>query len=352
MKQFLTDLSVMDNFNNILDYPKFIKVNNQLRQNTEDVYKITGMGNPFLVSDVDETKAIPNEKLFEKIDDRRKQLGLYEDRLAGNKGNSTIIGEVNYKLRALEILQSDKGSQVFEKGAKNGWPLEKILTELAIPKDQKDIILGLGIKNRDQIIIELATQYSFAVKIDTAQEWHEELSTIEDHPFLPELQPQTVRKYYNTRHYAELNVPGGTNYTENEIATPLITPSIKGHAQFATDKGIGWFRGDDKTVDELKGNWIKSESELPNEFIYSGEKYFKENGEWQTKNRFIEDIETVIWRYNMSLGNERIQNKPETKTRRILEVQSDIFQKSRDIKSPDEIINELKKSGELQIKCD
>ena len=40
------------------------------------------------------------------------------------------------------------------------------------------------------------------------------------------------------------------------------------------------------------------------------------------------------------------------KTRRILEVQSDIFQKGRDIKSPDEIINELKKSGELQIKCD
>jgi hypothetical protein len=47
-------------------------------------------------------------------------------------------------------------------------------------------------------------------------------------------------------YYSNLTVPGGTNYTENEIATPGITPAIKGHAAFATDKGIGWFRSDDK----------------------------------------------------------------------------------------------------------
>jgi hypothetical protein len=35
-----------------------------------------------------------------------------------------------------------------------------------------------------------------------------------------------------TQHYSNLTVPGGTNYTENEIATPAITPNIKGHAQF------------------------------------------------------------------------------------------------------------------------
>lgn len=49
-----------------------------------------------------------------------------------------------------------------------------------------------------------------------------------------------------TQHYSDLTVPGGTNYTENEISTPTITYSIKGHAQFATNKGIGWFRSDDR----------------------------------------------------------------------------------------------------------
>ena len=53
-------------------------------------------------------------------------------------------------------------------------------------------------------------------------------------------------KIVPTSYHSDLTVPGGTNYTENEISTPLITPSIKGHAQFATDKGIGWFRSDDK----------------------------------------------------------------------------------------------------------
>ena len=67
-----------------------------------------------------------------------------------------------------------------------------------------------------------------------------------------------------TQHYSNLTVPGGTNYTEQEISTPLITPSIKGHAAFSTDSGIGWFRTDDKQnyteqdIDTLIDNMIKS----------------------------------------------------------------------------------------------
>ena len=48
-----------------------------------------------------------------------------------------------------------------------------------------------------------------------------------------------------TQIYSNLTVPGGTNYTEQEIATPEITPNIKGHAAFSTAKGIGWFRSDE-----------------------------------------------------------------------------------------------------------
>lgn len=51
------------------------------------------------------------------------------------------LSEVNYNLKAVDILSSDKAVQVFEKGKKNGWSLDKILTELQVPKDQKKIIL-------------------------------------------------------------------------------------------------------------------------------------------------------------------------------------------------------------------
>jgi len=48
-----------------------------------------------------------------------------------------------------------------------------------------------------------------------------------------------------TKHYEHMIVPGGVNYKEIEIRTPEISPTIKGHAAFATDKGIGWFRTDE-----------------------------------------------------------------------------------------------------------
>ena len=55
--------------------------------------------------------------------------------------------EVNYGLKSLEILSSDKAKQIFEKGNKNNWSLDKILTELQVPKEQKQLILDLGIKS-------------------------------------------------------------------------------------------------------------------------------------------------------------------------------------------------------------
>jgi hypothetical protein len=110
----------------------------------------------------------------------------------------------------------------------------------------------------------------------------------------------------NTSYYSNLIVPGGTNYTENEIATPVVTPSIKGHAQFATDKGIGWFRSDDKE-NIKRQDYEMSQEEVKN--IYN--KFY--NGELTQK-----QAEKIIAGENF-----------DTKTRRILEVQSDLFQKWR-----------------------
>lgn len=137
----------------------------------------------------------------------------------------TAPNQVQYVLKAVDILSSDKAKQVFEKGRKNSWSLDKVLTELQVPKEQKQLILDKDIAGREEIITSLLTDSVFVVEINTAKK-----------------QPDSD----NTSYYSGLTVPGGTNYTENEIATPAITPAIRGHAQFSTDKGIGWFRSDDK----------------------------------------------------------------------------------------------------------
>lgn len=54
---------------------------------------------------------------------------------------------VDFNLKALNILTSKKAEDIFNKGKKNGWDLNKILTELQIPKEQKQIILDKNIKN-------------------------------------------------------------------------------------------------------------------------------------------------------------------------------------------------------------
>lgn len=194
--------------------------------------------------------------------------------------------EVQYRLKATEILLSDKAKQVFNKGNKNNWSLDKILTELAIPKEQKRIILDLNDEDysfanfdlRESIIIALSSNYSYTVEINTAKDKREpdhplakesnqffaEQSSFgwwnvvdkDDNIYRREIKTKEAAEKYakelneqgipNTQYYYNLTVPGGTNYTENEISTPLITPSIKGHAQFSTNKGIGWGRWDEK----------------------------------------------------------------------------------------------------------
>jgi hypothetical protein len=101
------------------------------------------------------------------------------------------------------------------------------------------------------------------------------------------------KKVTPSQAYVGLTVPGGANYRENEIKTPDITPSIKGHAAFASDKGIGWFRSDDRAHTKMV-----------------------ERTEWNPNDEKVE-----------TFNEERIGEI--TKTRRILEIQSDLFQKSR-----------------------
>jgi len=133
----------------------------------------------------------------------------------------TNLNEIKYNLKALEILSSDKAKQVFAKGEKAGWDLNKTLTELQIPKEQKELILSLGKTKLDDIITDLLANYSYAIEINIAKDTIKYQAPIDSDDVYTEIvQP--------TQYYSNLTVPGGTNYTENEIAIPdvFISPLI------------------------------------------------------------------------------------------------------------------------------
>jgi hypothetical protein len=216
-------------------------------------------------------------------------------------------------LKATNILQSPKADQFFAAVAKNKitgdffW--RKMQSDLGIPKDQIDILKSFDTEDKGELISSLLANYSYAIEINTSKQSNLDREIRIDEKY--KIKPYGVYdkttgmplKSFSTKeeaesfmstpskYYSNLTVPGGTNYTENEIATPAITPSIKGHAQFATDQGIGWFRSDEEV----------------------------ENGKYYPGGVF---------------EGEMIPSSTEggtpTKTRRILEVQSDLFQKGRD----------------------
>lgn len=242
-------------------------------------------------------------------------------------------------LKSIDILSSQKAKDVFSKGQKNNWPLDKTLSELQVPKEQKKLIIdsynNLIFSNNEitieptlnEIVTDLLSKYSYAIEINTATKKERETFG-PDYSELREYKSESTGKIYTyneylgwmsegkevdelpedavliepekkpTSYYSNLTVPGGTNYTENEIATPAITPNIKGHAQFATDNGIGWFRSDEQLT-----------------------KYEKQ----------------FAWAIEQETGE-----KEGSKTRRILEVQSDLFQKGRDKKGLTKDTTEIK----------
>lgn len=311
-------------------------------------------------------------------------------------------------LKATNILQSPKADQFFNAVTKNKisgdffW--KKMQADLGIPKDQIEILKSFDTQDRGELISSLLANYSYAVEINIAKD----VITDQYERFTPvakkienfeiaSITGGNVGQYFvefiNTdgdpdirifetkaeadnavserrterpsQVYSNLTVPGGTNYTENEIATPAITPSIKGHAQFATDKGIGWFRSDDKVSENVQvenqyeyydheageeraGDRIgdtRNDVIIPKDkFTYNGDTYERREPLFDE-----EDFGTISYFKNGKAitGKEFGEafdaiNQP-TKTRRILEVQSDLFQKGRDKK--DLVTNRQEKSN-------
>lgn len=125
----------------------------------------------------------------------------------------------------------------------------------------------------NDVIVELSSQMSYTVEINTAREKPKtEYGTsyyIKDGYFyqkndegffkqlegknnpLIEISKEEYEKNQgsNTQHYSNLTVPGGTNgsYREQNFETPLIKVP-KSHAQFNTENTIGFSRNDDRQI--------------------------------------------------------------------------------------------------------
>lgn len=201
----------------------------------------------------------------------------------------------------------------------------------------------------EDMIAVLLAENSFAVEINTATKEDTGFST-EDNQFEPDydeegnmIPPSTIDR--PTSYYSNLTVPGGINYTENEIATPAITPNIKGHAQFATDQGIGWFRSDDRAIkDESPDyNTILKErlARRPNEseedysermwdFEYTVGEYFGlQSDDPAAGFQYATEEQKIQYLKEIDEASKNSFYIKASKTRRILEVQSDLFQKGR-----------------------
>ncbi|MFO0418024.1 MAG: hypothetical protein ACK53T_01345, partial [Planctomycetota bacterium] len=206
---------------------------------------------------------------------------------------------VDFQLKSVNILSSDKAIEWFKKRDKGQWKGEqfwqKLQQDLQIPKEQIELLKSLSVENpynREEILTSLLANYSYTVEINTAF-GPEAQKQLDDggEGFISNGVTYIVEQGYNRPEYLKIingepvsitieefeqakkdsivkeptNIygKGGMNlvasrnnpreaemyrsedgwvYQELKINTPLITPSIKAHASFADDNTIGWIR--------------------------------------------------------------------------------------------------------------
>jgi hypothetical protein len=268
-------------------------------------------------------------------------------------------GTVNATLKIIDALEKIQRN-VFSQDKLQGWVND--LQKQGASSQQIELFKEVAKPGmtKDQIATSIAASYSYTVEINTAKNKTRtdnkrpgriirlqialeeaeksnntlEIDKLKEQIKIEENAPEFIDE--NSAHYSNLTVPGGTNYTENEIATPEIIPSIKGHAQFATDKGIGWFRSDDKLNEENLPEAIpevtfeNGKYSLPySKQLENGKrvKYILQN---DTKEELLKEYQSLLAKDKTPELKGDISN---LKTRRILEVQSDLFQKGRDRKN-------------------
>lgn len=350
--------NVIDEKRAITNKYKFSRLNEELTKNAEKFYNLDAKGELMFTIVSPERQADKydrlvgysnksyydlNDKLFDELQRLEDLQASAEVKLKDN----SVVGKpdnLQYRYSFINIIQDNKSK--IDKWNNQLKDIIKVFTkiqqDLQIPKDLLNLLKESEGNTIDEKITNFISNYSYTVEINTAtkneigakesynpetgevdidiiepdfdyiEEYDEDGNIIGMKPVLSEKGKKQLEET-PTQYYSNLTVPGGTNYTENEIATPAITPSIKGHAQFATDKGIGWFRSDEKIPSYLLSYNEKEEAKKLSDKQWEGSTTKEEDDrlDYLTKN---------------------LETKITTKTRRILEVQSDLFQKGRDRK--------------------
>ena len=315
--------------------------------------------------ETEQWKANINQALKNVPEFKIIQTNKYLSDLLLEEQNLPKFKPVGYKHKAHQLIL-DNLSQIkgWEKQIKDPNILYRKIQELGIPKSQMELFVNSDGNTVEEKLLDFLSNYSYTIEINVAKEiskysktsttegqFFYEGATYEDRMWdgyfknnveISQEEFQKASKEYHskrdtetqpTQYYSNLTVPGGTNYTENEIATPQIIPNIKGHGQFATDNGIGWFRSDDKQDSTLQWGVYAPEGELLASFKTQPEaKEFNNKRQDRDWNQ-VAYIDTNI---------------KDTKTRRILEVQSDLFQKGRDSKVLSKKL-EIKKVGDTFV---
>lgn len=277
----------------LLDHAKSLKANLSV-----DIYGIMMNKDPkqFLKDMADQLNSSESEAI-----NARKILGPELTSIAITlRANENLTPKsINATMKIIGALKEDKFKSLFNRFFKSN--PDKFYSELNqfAPKAQIELLKNLVKQSNptsvNDLITSLLADVSYAVEINTAT--HGIGNVFRD----PETGKESTDEYQRpTQHYSNMTVPGGTNYTENEIRTPDITPVRQGHAEFSTENGIGWFRSDDKAEG---GKFSRYNDNILTPDDWANEE--PEDGISDTRGGIL------------------------TKTRRILEIQSDLFQKER-----------------------
>ncbi len=231
-----------------------------------------------------------------KLDYEVPPVDLFADSIWEND----IDDKIRYSLKVVDALSKIKDlRKTISLNTKDKPYIETNLRKLLNGKGVDDVQVnfvfsyikakGVTSMTTEAIIDGLVSDLSYVIEISVTKGVEGEAI------YLPEenqYEPEGTDYTQDSEYYSGLTVPGGTNYKENEIKIPNIVPNIKGHAKFSSNEGIGWFRSDTKAL--ITRTMTPEESDFP-----------------------------------VGIGFDDSISEGVTKTRRILELQSDLFQKDR-----------------------
>lgn len=247
----------------------------------------------------------------------RKTTVGYKILIADRQRSIDYEQRIDYGLKVINALGRIQRNK-FEQSKLQGWVND--LAKQGVTKEQIEIFKASAKDgmNKEEIASSIMANYSFVVEVDVAIsrtgrprigfDQEQEKYTITDDsgvvhyfvnkPDAVKFQKELERKLDRpTSYYSNLSAPGNTGinkyegnpdweYQELEFKTPLITPSIKGHAQFATDNGIGWAR-----VWYNKKTGVVEIQEIQSDLFQKGRNKEVISGQYNT----IQDKEKGIW---------------------------------------------------------